>query len=91
VLLEEFLKPLDMSAARLADALGVPHNRISSIVSGDRDVSVDTAMRLAVAFGTSPQFWLNLQQAYDIRVEETNPENEAARAKVRRLPTSQTR
>src|SRR5215472_18711275 len=63
ILREEYLRPLDMSANRLAQSLGVPANRISGIVSGARAVTADTALRLAKFFGTSPELWLNLQQA----------------------------
>jgi addiction module HigA family antidote len=64
ILLEEFLKPLEMSARKLADAIGVPTNRVSSIVAGEREVTPDTALRLGRAFDTSPEFWLNLQQTH---------------------------
>jgi addiction module HigA family antidote len=70
ILDEEFLKPLAMSSRRLADLIGVPHNRISAIVAGDREVTPDTALRLGRAFDTSPEFWLNLQQSHDLRVAE---------------------
>lgn len=70
ILLEEFLRPLDMSANALAQAIGVPANRISAIVTGDRGVTADTALRLARAFGTTPEFWLNLQQSYELRLAE---------------------
>ena len=63
ILREEFLKPLGMSANALATALQVPSNRITEILRGRRYVSADTAMRLARYFGTSPEFWLNLQTA----------------------------
>ena len=66
VLSEECMKPLGLSANRLGKVLGVPHNRISEIVRGNKSVSVDTAMRLSKAFGTTPEFWLNLQTAHDL-------------------------
>jgi addiction module HigA family antidote len=66
VLQEEFLKPFRMSASALAAALQVPANRISDIVRGRRDMTADTAMRLSRYFGTSAEFWLNLQTAYDL-------------------------
>lgn len=68
VLREEFLKPLDMSANRLAQALRVDAPRINDIVRERRGVSPDTALRLARYFGTTPEFWLNLQSAYDLSV-----------------------
>ena len=78
VLLEEFLKPLGMSKRALSAALQVPANRISEIVRGRRDVSADTAIRLARYFGTSPEFWLNLQSAYDLRKVEQSPQTRKA-------------
>ncbi|MBK7353854.1 MAG: HigA family addiction module antidote protein [Nitrosomonas sp.] len=67
ILLEEFLVPLDMSAHALAMALRVPAPRINDIVRGRRAITPDTALRLARYFGTSAEFWLNLQIAYDLR------------------------
>ena len=65
-MLEEFLKPLGMSMNQLALALRVPANRIAQIVSGDRTVSPETALRLGRFFATGPEFWLNLQMRYDL-------------------------
>ena len=65
-ILDEELKELDMSARKLAAKLGVPSNRLSQIIKGKRDISADTALRLARYFGTSPNFWMNLQTAYDL-------------------------
>ena len=70
VLREEYLAPLGMSARSLARALGVPANRITEIMRGERDVSADTAIRLGRYFRTDPRFWLNLQTAYDLSVAE---------------------
>ena len=69
VLLEDFLKPLELSQYRLAKGLNVPPRRINEIVLGKRSVTADTALRLARFFGTSARFWLNLQAAYDLDVE----------------------
>lgn len=66
VLSEEFLDPLGMSANALALALRVPATRIGAIVKGERSVTADTALRLARFFGTSPEFWMNLQAMYDL-------------------------
>jgi addiction module HigA family antidote len=68
ILREEYLNPLNMSANALAHAIGVPANRVSSIVAGVRGITADTALRLAMVFGTSPEFWLNMQQSYDLRL-----------------------
>jgi addiction module HigA family antidote len=66
VLNEEFLRPLGMSVNALAMALRVPATRIGAIVKGERSVTADTALRLARFFGTSPEFWMNLQAMYDL-------------------------
>jgi len=66
ILLEDFLKPLELSQNALARAIGVPPRRINEIVLGKRGVTADTAMRLARAFGTSERFWLGLQADYDL-------------------------
>jgi addiction module HigA family antidote len=66
ILLEEFLKPMDLTQNALALALRVPSNRINQIVSGERGISPDTALRLARFFGTTPEFWVNLQAHYDL-------------------------
>ena len=69
-LLRDELGEIGVSMNELARALRVPMNRISAIANGKRAITVDTAMRLARYFGTSPQFWLNLQNAYDLEVAE---------------------
>jgi addiction module HigA family antidote len=69
--LQEELESLSMSSAELARQIEVPANRITQILKGDRDISADTAMRLGHYFGTSAQFWLNLQSIYDLRIAET--------------------
>jgi addiction module HigA family antidote len=66
ILVEEFLKPLSLSVNALATALRVPANRIGGIVKGKRSVTADTAMRLARYFGTTPEFWMNLQAMHDL-------------------------
>lgn len=69
ILEEEFLKPLGISQYQLAKDIAVSRLRISEIVRGQRAVTADTALRLAEYFGTSPEFWLNLQSRYDLLVE----------------------
>ena len=69
VLLEEFLKPMELSQYRLAKEISVPPRRINEIVHGTRSVSADTALRLSRYFGLSERFWLNLQAQYDLDVE----------------------
>ena len=66
----EELEALDMSAAEPARKLGVPTNRITQILHGTRSITGDTALRLAHFFGTSAQFWLNLQNLYDLRLAQ---------------------
>ena len=68
VLLEEFLKPMNLSQNRVALAIGVPPRRINEIVLGKRSLSADTALRLGHYFGVSAQFWLGLQMDYDLDV-----------------------
>lgn len=68
ILREEFLEPLGLSAHALAQALRVPAPRVNDIVRERRSVSPDTALRLARHFGTTAQFWLNLQASYDLKV-----------------------
>jgi addiction module HigA family antidote len=70
ILREEFLKPLEMSAHALAMELKVPAPRINEIVRERRAITSDTALRLARYFGTTAQFWLNLQTSYDLRITE---------------------
>ena len=66
ILKEEFLEPMGISAYRLAKSVNIPQSRISAIINGTRRITADTAMRFARAFGTTPQFWLNLQMRYDL-------------------------
>ena len=70
ILLEEFLKPLEISQYRLAKDLSVPARRINEIVLGKRAISPNTALRLSRYFGMSNQFWMTLQTRYDIEVEK---------------------
>jgi len=70
ILLEDFMRPMDISINRLARDLLVPPNRISAIVNGRRAITADTALRLAKYFGVSPQTWMGLQADYDLRVAQ---------------------
>ncbi len=67
ILLEEFLHPMEVSQTRLANSMGVPPRRINEIVLGKRGITADTALRLAKVFGTSVQFWMGLQNEYELR------------------------
>ena len=80
--LAEELKALGMSAAELARQLKVPTNRVTGILNGQRAITGDTALRLGHFFGTSPQFWLNLQSLYELRRAERK-----AGKSIRILPT----
>jgi addiction module HigA family antidote len=76
---EDFMKPLGLSANRLAINLRVPAARVGEIVNEKRAITADTALRLARYFGTSPQFWINLQSNYDLElVEDANGERIAS-------------
>ncbi|MCE2970437.1 MAG: HigA family addiction module antitoxin [Burkholderiales bacterium] len=80
--LADELAALGVSPTELARQLRVPANRIGQIVNGRRAITGDTALRLAHWFGTSPQFWMNLQTLYDVRLAE-----EEASAEIKTLPT----
>ena len=80
--LAEELKELNMSAAALARQLEVPTNRITGILNGERAITGDTALRLAHFFGTSAQFWLNLQSLYELRLAQ-----QKAGKSIKTLPT----
>ena len=81
-ILADELSELDITPTELARQIAVPPNRISQIVQGKRAITGDTALRLGHWFQTSPQFWLNLQSAYDLRVASN-----AVGRKVAELPT----
>ena len=70
ILRHDFMEPFELSANALAAALHVPTNRITSILTGSRRVTADTALRLARYFGTTPQLWMNLQSNYDLTLAE---------------------
>lgn len=74
ILRDEFLTPLGVSAGRLAVHIGVPRTRIERLAKEETSMTVDTAARLAAAFNTSPQFWLNLQTNYEVAKMKT-PDN----------------
>ena len=83
--LQEELEALDMSAAELARQISVPANRITQILKGERDITADTAMRLGHFFGTTAEFWMNLQSIYDLRIAQ----KQNGRA-IKALPTLRT-
>jgi addiction module HigA family antidote len=81
-ILADELEELGVSPTELSRQIRVPANRISQIINGKRAITGDTALRLAHWFGTSPQFWMNLQTLYDVRLAE-----QQAGAEIRSLPT----
>ncbi len=72
IIKEEYLEPLNMSANALAVALRVPAPRINDVIRQKRGISIDTALRLARYFNTTPQFWMNLQISYDLKMAKQN-------------------
>ncbi len=74
ILKEEFMEPMSLTAYRLAKELHVPVPRMNDIVRGKRSITADTALRLGAYFGLSPQFWMNLQADYDLRLARSNAE-----------------
>lgn len=81
VLKEEFLSPHKISAYRLSKEIGIPQTRVSQILKGKRRISVDTALRLSIFFGNSPQFWLGLQIDFDLEEERRNKNTELSKIK----------
>ena len=75
ILVEEFLKPMNISAYRLSKEIGIPQTRISQIIKGKRRITADTALRLSAFFGNTPKFWLGLQNDYDLE-EESHRNND---------------
>jgi len=88
ILREEFLEPLAMSANALSLELHVPAPRINDIVRERRAISTDTAMRLARYFGTTPQFWLNLQTTFDLKQTEAKVGEQILREVPQRKPVA---
>jgi len=82
ILDKEFLGLLGVTQYRLATDIGVPPRRINEIVHGTRGISADTALRLAHYFGTTPQFWMNLQARFDLQVEEDRIGSQIRRLKA---------
>jgi len=78
ILMEEFLREYSLSQSQLARSIGVSPNRIAEIVSNRRGITADTALRLSLFFGNSPEFWLNLQTSYDLKIARRKlPKEEA--------------
>jgi len=87
MLLEEFLKPMGLSQAELANAIHVPYQRVDEIINGGRGVTPSTALRLAKFFGVSPDFWMNLQLRWDLYFAQRSESNELK--SIKPLPVQQ--
>ncbi len=74
VLLEEFLEPMGITQNQLAKDIKVPANRISQIIHGKREITADTALRLGKYFGIEPEFWINLQMRYNMKIAKSKLE-----------------
>lgn len=83
ILLEDYLKPMGITQYRLAKSIGVPQRRIGEIVAGRRSITADTALRLALFFGTDAQSWMNLQTHYDLAIAEQQLAERLAKEVVR--------
>jgi addiction module HigA family antidote len=88
ILLEEFLKPLNISVYRLSKDVGIPQTRTSEIIKGNRSITADTALRLSYYFGNSAKFWLGLQNDFDL--EEQKKIKAKDLKKIRRIKESAT-
>lgn len=89
ILNEEFLIPMNISAYRLSKDTEIPQTRISQIIKGKRSITADTALRLSLYFGTSPKFWLGLQDDYDIEEELRNKKEVLSR--IRRVSKNESK
>lgn len=88
ILLEDFMKPMGISARQLAADIDVSPSRISEVVNGLRPITADTALRLGLFFSMEPRFWLNLQTEYDMRMASRADFNKiASRIRVFQMPT----
>lgn len=88
ILLEEFLKPLNISAYRLSKDIGIPQTRTSEIIKGHRSITADTAIRLSYYFGNSAKFWLGLQNDFDLEQEKKVKANDFKRIKRIKEPAA---
>lgn len=86
VLLEEFLRPMAISQNQLAKDINVPANRISQLIHGKREITADTALRFGRYFSIEPEFWLNLQVHYNIKIARSKMEKEIEREVIVHCP-----
>src|SRR5688500_11275718 len=85
ILQEEFLNPLAITAYRLSKDIGIPQTRVSQVLKGNRRITADTALRLSKYFGNSPEFWLGLQDDFDIEEEQLS-----IRDQLKSIPSAKT-
>jgi addiction module HigA family antidote len=83
ILLEEFLKPMNISAYKLSKDIGIPQTRTSAIIKGNRGITADTALRLSIYFGTTAKFWMGLQDDFDL--EETLKNKQAELVQIKKV------
>ncbi len=88
ILLEEFLKPLNISAYRLSKDLGIPQTRTSEIIKGNRSITADTALRLSCYFGNTAKFWLGIQNDYDLEEGKRTKDKELRQIKRLKQPAA---
>ncbi len=88
ILKEEFLDPLNISAYRLSKEIDIPQTRISQIIRGKRRITADTALRLSAFFGNSAQFWMGIQNDYDLEEERKNIKTQLHRINRKKAVTS---
>jgi addiction module HigA family antidote len=88
ILLEEFLKPLNISAYKLSKDIGIPQTRTSEIIKGNRSITADTALRLSYYFGNSAKFWLGLQNDFDLEEQKKIKAKEFKRIKRIKEPAA---
>ena len=81
ILMEEFLKPMKISAYRLSKDIGIPQTRTSEILKRNRSITADTALRLSLYFGTTAKFWLGLQDDYDLEEAKKNKDKDLRKIK----------
>jgi len=86
ILLEEFLKPMEITQSQLAKDINVPANRISQLIHCKREITADTALRLGRYFGIEPEFWLNLQSRYNIKITQRQVGRKIAKEVKIRIP-----
>ena len=81
ILMEEFLKPMNVTAYKLSKSLGIPQTRISAILKGNRGITADTALRFSLYFGNSAKFWLGLQDDYELEEAQRTMQKELKKIK----------